>query len=571
MGGKWPEGRTKALMRSWHAVVLLVITTLLVGCGGSDTSAVLGDADATAGDPVNSETLVRFDAKLEFLRQALRIPGLSAAVVKNQELLWAQGFGYADSENRIEATTGTPYGLASVTKPFAAILLMKLFEDGRLDLDTPIVEFGIDLGNDAITVRHLLSHTSEGVPGSHYQYSGDRYSRLTTVIERFYGDSFRRALRQEILDPLGMDDTALNVGGCGVAYYLSALGPDDLERAFEHVYRELAVPYQVDLDYEVYPVSVPTYANAAAGLISTVVDLARFAAAIERDELVASETKQLIFTPTKLNSGADGPYGLGWFTETVADTRLVWHYGYGAYSSLFLMVPEQGLTFIVLANTQNLSRPFRLGAADGSVLASPFALAFYKEFVLSPRLSDPLPAIDWTADTDAVVEQLAQVTDPKLRELYEGELWTYRKLYAGVGRRDLTSQLLAAHRRAFPDAKRTAGDLYQVGAPAARPTEIERIELSEAEASRWIGRYTLRAADEAIDLPLEVEVRMVEGRVLAVPRNDECQELLPQTPLRLRSASNLDLYLVGEGETGPFPTVAVEYHGQVIPAYERVK
>ena len=225
------------------AVALLAASLLLVGCGRSDSASRL-DSPATAStSPVSSETLAQFEAKLESLREVLKIPGISAAVVRDGELVWSKGFGFADLENGVEATANTPYGLASVTKPFAAFLLMKLVEDGRLDLDAPASEFGIDLGNEAITVRHLFSHTSEGIPGSRYQYSGNRYSMLTTVIDQLHAEPFRRVLRQETLAPLGMNDSALNYGGCGLSYYLSGLPAEDPERAFEHVYRESAVAY----------------------------------------------------------------------------------------------------------------------------------------------------------------------------------------------------------------------------------------------------------------------------------------------------------------------------------------
>jgi CubicO group peptidase (beta-lactamase class C family) len=552
-------------------VALFAASLLLLGCDEPEAGAESRASTSVGATLIAPQTLARFEAKVESLREALRIPGLSAAVVHNGEVSWARGFGMANLEDGIEATADTPYGLASVTKPFAAILLMRLVEDGRLDLDAVASDFGIDLGNGAITVRHLFSHTSEGVPGSHYQYNGGRYAELTSIIEQLYGAPFRQVLRREILEPLEMDHTALNVGGCGVAYYLSTLAPDDPERAFEHVYRSAATPYQYDASYDVYPVPVPTYANAAAGLISTVVDLARFAVAIDGDDLVRPETKELMFTPTLLNSGETGPYGLGWFVEAYDDTQLIWHYGYGAYSSLYLRVPDEDLTFIVLANTQNLSRPFGLGLEDVSVLASPFALTFFKEFVLQPRFDEALPEIGWTADVDTVVAQLDEIADPQLRELTEGELWTYRKLYGGVGRSDVAHRILTAHTRAFSDFDRSSRDLYQVVRPGPRPVEIDRLTLSEMEAARWIGRYVLQPADAASGLPLEIEIRVEDGRILAVPTDDECQELYPQTPLRLRSASNPDLFLVAEGEgDGPFPRGVAEYGGVVMGTYERV-
>jgi len=515
--------------------------------------------------------LTQLETQIASIREALRIPGLSAAVVRDGEVIWAQGFGIADVENQIAATPQTPYGLASVTKPFAATLLMKLAEGGHLDLDTPASEFGIDLGNDAITVRHLLSHTSEGVPGSRYRYSGDRYSSLTTVIEQLYGDSFRSVLRREILEPLEMNDTALNIGGCGLAYYEAALSLDDPEQAYLHVYDDAAVPYQYDSDYELYPASVPTYANAAAGLISTVTDLARFAAAIEDNELVSKDTKAEMFAPTVLNSGMFGPYGLGWFTETVDETRLIWHYGYGAYSTLFLMVPEMDLTFIVLANTQNLSRPFGLGMPDVSVLGSPVALAFYKAFVLDPCLRTKYPEMDWAAGTDAIVAQLATIEDARLRELASGELWTYRKLYAGIGRNDLAYQLLRAHYEAFPDDRRTSIELHVAGPFGPRPVTADDLKLSDTEAARWVGRYTLRAEDAAVGLPLEIELMADAGRITAIPVGDACQVFTAVTPTRLVSGNDPNLFLVGQGESGPFAAGQVEYKGEIIATYERVE
>jgi CubicO group peptidase (beta-lactamase class C family) len=560
--GADPGNAIRTLALSLVLVLALVVLPAAAGTTERDTQAKAA--------PFDAETLAAFGDRMETLREALRIPAISVAIVHHGELVWSKGFGTANLEKAIEATADTPYGLASVTKPFAVFLLMRAVEDGRLDLDAPIADFGLDLGDPSITVRHLLSHTSEGTPGNHYVYNGSRYSRLTSIIEQLYGESFRSVLRREILTPLGMDNTALNQGSaCGCDYYLSTLSPEDPERAFDHVYRDAAIPYQYAPDYSVYPVPVPTYANAAAGLISTVSDLATFAAAIQRDALVRAETKELMFTPTVLNSGASGPYGLGWFTEPHGETRLIWHYGYGAYSSLFLMLPDNGLTFIVLANSQNLSRPFGLGSADVSVLRSPFALAFYKTFVLQPRLDAPLPSIDWTADEDPLVEQLAQITDPPLRALYEGELWTTRMTAAGAGRWDMGSKLLAVHREAFPDFPPSARDLYQVGRPGARPAEPSRIRLADEEAARWVGTYRLQPAYLESGLPVEVEIRWNGEQLLAIDPASGCQELYAQTPVRLVTSMNTDIILVAAEGGEPLSEFGVEYGGQPVGVYER--
>ena len=235
------------------------------------------------------------------------------------------------------------------------------------------------------------------------------------------------------------------------------------------------------------------------------------------------------------------------------------------------MVPSEGLTFIVMGNTQNLSRPFGLGIADVSVLMSPVALAFYKELVLDPSLRSQYPDIDWTAGSDAVAAQLTAIEDARLRELASGELWTMRKLYAGVGERDLVAELLSVHYRALPGMRRTSSDLHMVEPFGARPERPASIVLSAAEAARWAGRYALRAEDAGSGLPLEIEMIVDDGRIIAVPTADECQEFLAATPTRLVSTDDPDLFLVGEGAAGPFASGSVEYHGTVVGTYERVE
>jgi CubicO group peptidase (beta-lactamase class C family) len=115
-------------------------------------------------------------------------------------------------------------------------------------------------------------------------------------------------------------------------------------------------------------------------MISTVLDLAKFDVAMDRNLIVSEESKETMFTPTISNSGQPLPYGLGWFVQYHNEVKLVWHYGWApkAYSSLILKVPEEELTLILLANSDGASAPFRLGA--GNVLRSPFAAAFLNLF-----------------------------------------------------------------------------------------------------------------------------------------------------------------------------------------------
>ena len=138
-----------------------------------------------------AQSLTEFENVLDRIRTDLKIPGFSAAITKDRKIVWAKGFGYANKENMIKATPETVYHLASLTKPFAAIIIMQLIEENKLTLDTPISDYGIDLGTqEIIRVKHLLSHTSEGVPGTNYIYNGGRYANLDAVILGASGNPF---------------------------------------------------------------------------------------------------------------------------------------------------------------------------------------------------------------------------------------------------------------------------------------------------------------------------------------------------------------------------------------------
>ena len=121
-----------------------------------------------------SETDYRaFENRLETVRQVLKIPGMSAAIVRDQELVWSSGFGYANLENLTPATPDTIYGLASVTKPVATgTSVMLLIEQGKLRLLDRVKDFiptfmpwksDSSSGIEHIRLIHLLTHTS-GLP-----------------------------------------------------------------------------------------------------------------------------------------------------------------------------------------------------------------------------------------------------------------------------------------------------------------------------------------------------------------------------------------------------------------------
>jgi CubicO group peptidase (beta-lactamase class C family) len=460
----------------------------------------------------NTNTWDGFEAELETLRREMKIPGMSAAVVKNGELAWARGFGYADVENQIPATPETPYHLASVTKTFAAVVIMQLVQEGKLSLDDPVSRYGVNFPEgDAVLVRHLLSHTSEGTPGQNYQYNGYRYGLLSQVVLAATGRSLQEWVYERITQPLDMENTAPSPP--------AACAGLPFAPTCERVYAALARLYCLDADLNPVAGFNQDYFNAGAGLMSTVLDLARFDAALDANTLVTADTKELMWTPTVSNSGQKLPYGLGWFTQSYHGTRLIWHSGFSppSTSALFLKLPEEGLTLIVLANTDLLSRSYQAGHGDASdVLNSLVTLTFYKRFILAPRYGQSLPAIDWSADRSTVITAIRNVEDESVRDILNKEFEARRALSSSL------ADLKAANER--------LASLRVTAKEVARRLEPQTLDLYTGDyAFSDMGGFTLN-------------VTQAENKLYVTRPGQAPQELLPMSTTRFFIPVGYDFY-----------------------------
>jgi len=371
------------------------------------------------------QNIEAFQGALEKLAENNHLPGFSAAIVMDQELLWSDGFGYADLENKVAAGPDTPYRLASLSKPFAAVILLQLVEEKKLDLGSLMRNFAIlpwfesGGGNWAhyparyaaqpITVRHVLSHTSQSnPPGDSYQYSGNVFGDLTWVIEDVTKSSYPQVLLERILQPLNMTRSL----------------PGQMAPRRQDVARAIARPYGLtdgkpvpahypgfglDPDVDVKPWNLnpayrlpretqdsrrkllgkaftPLYSGqTASGVISTVRDLARFDVALDRNKLVSERSRREMFAAARSSMGKVLPYGLGWFVEEWNGNSLVWHYGWfpPTVSALYLKVPDRNLTFLLLSNCDGLSAGMPWTARG--VRASPYARLFLDHFVFPKR------------------------------------------------------------------------------------------------------------------------------------------------------------------------------------------
>lgn len=355
-------GRDSSRQTAW------LVCAVFVG-----VAAAIGPvASLSANTAAASPNFTRLEAELERLRARWKVPGMAAGVAIGGRPVWTKGFGYADLTTRQPATPDTVFHLASLTKPFAAVILLQLAESGRLDLDAPVEPFGVRLeANGVIRVRHLLSHTSEGVPGESFRYSGNRFAELDKVLLGATRQTFAELVGQRILAPLSLDSTSPNPyqpAACAAA-----------QRDPEAFLRRSARGYAFDGST---PVDYPRHFVTAAGLVSTVGDVLRFSLALDRDELLRPETRRLAYTPTQSPGGRELPYGLGFFVQRRRGATIVWHYGWDrANSTLLVKVLERDATFVLLGNSEALSRKFDLGR-DEDVARSPFARAFLQEIGL---------------------------------------------------------------------------------------------------------------------------------------------------------------------------------------------
>jgi CubicO group peptidase (beta-lactamase class C family) len=324
---------------------------------------------------VDERRLALFGRYLDALRIQAGIPGLSAAVAVDGRVVWEAGYGFADIEARVAAAPDTPYRIASLTKTFTSTLLTQCVEVGTLNLDTRIAAYTTIVPDPLASVRHVLSMTSDTPAGSRFRYDGDRFVALTPVVEACTGRPYRVAVASRILDRLAMTDSVPGQDLEAPSADVAALFDGATLDRYRRVLGRLAKPYVSSggrTSLGDYP---PRGINASAGIVSTVRDLSRYDAALSAGILLHADTQQLAWTPVRLADGRTAPYGLGWFSQSSAAGRAIWHFGlWPTYSSLLLKLPERGVTVILLANSDGLSARFPL--ATGDVTASPFARAF---------------------------------------------------------------------------------------------------------------------------------------------------------------------------------------------------
>jgi D-alanyl-D-alanine carboxypeptidase len=295
------------------------------------------------------------------------IPGISLAIIKDGKIVKVQGYGLADVKAKVAATPDTIYDIASVSKPLVATGVMLLVQEGLLSIDDSITKYLDDVPASwrAITIRHLLTHTSGLVrdapgyqqyrdredseviksayslplrfaPGEKWEYSNAGFSPLARIITEVTGRSWTEFLTEKIFKPAGMTSTyPLNTS---IPLPNRARGYADNDRLKEADYRRALLP--------------------SGGFLSTVVDLAKLDALLDRDGFLTEATRRQMWTPVTLNNGTTYPYGLGWELDaqgSVKGRRVVRHGGSViGFRSEFARFVDDRLTIILLMNLHDV-------------------------------------------------------------------------------------------------------------------------------------------------------------------------------------------------------------------------
>jgi CubicO group peptidase (beta-lactamase class C family) len=298
-----------------------------------------------------------------------QIPGMSIAVVRDGQVVLERGYGFANLEDSAPATKDTVYRLASITKPFMAMALMKMVEEDKLSLEDRVGKFLPDLPDawKQIPIKNLADMTSGiqniydiGIPwqqfeqettpqaiiskmssypllfrtGERWNYSSTNYILLRLVLEKVSGKPLGTLLNDVIFAPLEMTST-------GVLSYCTIIR----NRAAQYTRQNGAIVNSAKWS--------PTWGTGGAELVSTAADLARWNVALDRRKILRSSSYDEMWKSWTTAGG--GSFGLGWFLGQARGRDTVWFSG-GTPGSApdFTRFVDDKLTVIVLANTDKM-------------------------------------------------------------------------------------------------------------------------------------------------------------------------------------------------------------------------
>lgn len=322
------------------------------------------------------ELMTAFNAQYKFNGSVL--------VAQKGKVLIEKGYGWKNKKDSIKVDGNSIYQIGSVTKQFTSAIIMKLQEQGKLNVNDKLSKYFPDLRfGDSITIHNLLTHSSgiynytndgkfmnaealksqshekmislfkdkklDFLPGSKYSYSNSGYLLLGYIIEKVSGKSWEKNMYEHILNPLKMSHSGFD---------FVALNSKDKATGYFFLDAKAAQPASV-ID--------STASYAAGSLYSSVGDLYKWERAVTSKKILSPASWEKTFTPFK------SKYAYGWIVDSIYDRKIIWHNGgiYG-FNSHLLRFPNEELVIILLAN-----RPSpELGTIANSIASIVFGLPY---------------------------------------------------------------------------------------------------------------------------------------------------------------------------------------------------
>ena len=314
--------------------------------------------------------IANIEATVRRTMEEARIVGMAVAVVRDGEVVLAEGYGMANLETGTRVTTETMFQSGSLGKQFTAAGILALVEEGRIDLDASVREYLSDAPAkwQQITIRHLLTHAS-GIPdytsdefdygtnyteedlvrmaarlelefpsGARWNYSNTGYAMLGVVISRVTGAPYWNFLRERIFDPAGMETIRINTQ--------SELVP------------HRAQGYLVTPDGWGHPGYVAEMTNTTAdgSMLLSLDDLLAWHRVVSDRAILSPESWEQMFEPMTLNSGRTYPYSFAWFIEEAGGEAVYQHSGsWQGFLTQYTRFRDGDLSILLLANTRSLA------------------------------------------------------------------------------------------------------------------------------------------------------------------------------------------------------------------------
>jgi CubicO group peptidase (beta-lactamase class C family) len=347
---------------------LALLFVLMLGAG-----TLAAPTHAQDGAVTYAPTGAQYDGAISIARDSIealmaeqQIPGLTAAVLVEGQIVWAEGFGWADMENQVPVTPLTKMRVGSVSKSMTGAALGVLLDRGQIDLDAPVQRYvpSFPEKRAPISTRQVAGHIAgirhyrgdeflidenydsvqEGLsifeedsllfdPGERFQYSSYGWNLVSAVVEGAAGQDFLPFMRASIFRPLGLRHTVADHTDSLITYRTRFYSVEDSVL--------INAPY-VDNSYK----------WAGGGFLSTAEDLVRFGDAMINGDFLTPATRDELFTSLRTTGGERTGYGLGFFVGTDdAGRRTVGHSGGSVGGTTqFIMYPEQDVVVALIAN-----------------------------------------------------------------------------------------------------------------------------------------------------------------------------------------------------------------------------